>query len=165
MSSRGSALCSVSPSSRAAEVLLAGEGLLRETFAHFRSCGRGRNECVVYWTGPVQNPGLADQVIHPKHTATSREYVIDRQWAVAFALEGADRQRAVRLQVHVHPGPAFHSPTDDEYSIISKPGFLSLVVPDGARGRVSLGDCYLAELQTDGSWRGVPPAQEIRLRP
>lgn len=146
-------------------MLLAGEGLLRETFAHFRSCGEGRNECVVYWTGPAESPGLADLLVHPKHTASSREYVVDREWAVAFALEGATRQRAVRLQVHVHPGPAFHSPTDDKYSIVSKPGFLSLVVPDGARGPVGLEGCYLAELQADGSWLGVPPVQRIRLEP
>lgn len=146
-------------------VLCAGEGLLRETFACFRACGKAQDECVGYWTGPVGEPDRADLLVHPQHTASSREYIVDRDWAVAFALQGAREQRAVRLQVHVHPGPAFHSTTDDQYSIVSKPGFLSLVVPDGARGPVTLEGCYLAELQADGSWRGVPPAQRIRLEP
>jgi hypothetical protein len=143
--------------------LRAGEGLLTETFAHFRACGRGRNECVVYWTGPLEDPECADVLVHPQHAASRSEYVVDRAWAVAFALEGARDRRAVRLQVHVHPGPAFHSATDDQHSIISKPGALSLVVPDGARGSVSLHGCYLAELQADGSWLSVPPTERIRL--
>lgn len=145
--------------------LRVGEGLLTETFAHFRACGRGRDECVVYWTGPLDEPELADQVVHPKHTGSKSEYVVDRAWAVAFALEGARQRRAVRLQVHVHPGAAFHSITDDEHAIVSKPGALSLVVPNGAVGPVSLDGCHLAELQRDGSWRSVSPAELIRLGP
>src|ERR1700690_4385729 len=118
--------------------LRAGEGLLEETFAHFRACGRGWNECVVYWTGPVDDQALADQVIHPVHSATRSQYVVNRAWAVHFAFESARAARAVRLQVHVHPREAFHSQTDDEHPIVSKPGFLSLVVPDGARGEIGL---------------------------
>jgi hypothetical protein len=145
--------------------LRAGEGLLGETFAHFRACGRGRDECVVFWTGPLGDREVADEVVHPKHSASRSEYVVDPAWAVAFALDGARRRRSVRLQVHVHPGAAFHSITDDEHSIVSKPGALSLVVPNGANGPVSLEGCYLAELQRDGSWRSVPPAKLIELKP
>jgi hypothetical protein len=144
-------------------VVFAGEGLLQETLAHFRRCGRGRDECVVYWTGPLGDAKLADEVVHPLHTATRYEYVVDQRWAVRFAIEGARRRRVVRLQVHVHPGLAFHSPTDDQHSIYSKPGFLSLVVPDGAREPATLDRCYLAELQADGTWLGVPPREQIRL--
>jgi len=144
-------------------VVCAGEGLLVETLAHFRQCGRGLDECVVYWTGPLEDAELADEIVHPMHTATRHEYVIDQRLAVRFAIESARGRRAVRLQVHVHPGLAFHSTTDDQHSIISKPGFLSLVVPDHAHGPVTLDRCYLAELQSDGSWRGVPPAERIRL--
>ena len=32
------------------------EGLLREAFAQFLRCGRGRDECVVYWTGSLASP-------------------------------------------------------------------------------------------------------------
>jgi hypothetical protein len=145
--------------------LRAGEGLLRETFTQFRACGRGRTECVVYWTGPLDQPGLADQVVHPKHTASRSEYVVNRAWAVAFALEGARLRRAVRLQVHVHPHEAFHSITDDEHAIVSKPGALSLVVPDSAFAPVSLDGCHLAELQGDGTWRAVSPDELITLEP
>ena len=141
----------------------AGEGLLRETFAQLRRCGCGRNECVVFWTGPVDERGRADEVIHPVHRSAIGHYEVDREWAVRFALELAAQRRAVRLQVHTHPHEAFHSPTDDEGAIVSKPGFLSLVVPDAAQGPVSLDNAYLAELQSDGSWRGVDPHDRIML--
>ena len=140
-----------------------GEGLLRETFAHFRRCGRGRDECVVYWTGPLDSPNRPDRVVHPRHASSPRHYEVDRVWAVGFALELANLRRAVRMQVHIHPGAAFHSETDDRHAIVSTPGFLSLVVPNSAEGPISLEDCYLAELTRDGSWRSLSPTDTIGL--
>jgi hypothetical protein len=140
-----------------------GEGLLRETFAHFLQCGRGRDECVVYWTGPLDSPDLVDRVVHPRHTSSPRHYEVDRVWAVGFALELADLRRSVRMQVHIHPGEAFHSVTDDQHSIVSTPGFLSLVVPNSAEGPISLEGCYLAELTPNGGWRSLSPTETIEL--
>jgi hypothetical protein len=145
--------------------LRAGGRLLQETFAHFRECGRGRDECVVYWTGPLNEPRHVDRVVHPIHTRSPRHYEVERDWAVAFALELAAVQRAVRLQVHVHPATAFHSETDDQHAIVSTPGFLSLVVPDQANGPISLTGCHLAELMPDGRWRSVVPTERIVLEP
>jgi hypothetical protein len=142
---------------------LAGEGLLAETFAQFRACGSGRDECVVYWTGPRDDSRRVDRVVHPAHTGSPRHYEVDRIWAVTFALELAAERRAVRLQAHVHPGPAFHSETDDQHAIVSTPGFLSLVVPNHANGPISVAGCHLAELRPDGHWRSVAPAERIEL--
>ena len=145
--------------------LRAGEGLLRETFAHFRRCGRGCTECVVYWTGPLEDPYHVHSVVHPVHEASPVHYEVNRAWAVAFALQQAEQGQAVRMQVHVHPGEAFHSVTDNEYALVSTPGFLSLVVPDHAEGAISLAGCFLAELTRDGSWRSISPAASIELGP
>lgn len=141
-----------------------GEGLLRETFAQFRQCGRGRDECVVYWTGPLDSPHRVDRVVHPRHASSPHHYEVDRVWAVNFALELADLRRSVRMQVHIHPGEAFHSETDDQHAIVSTPGFLSLVVPGSAEGPISLDGCYLAELTPDGNWRSVSPTDRIELK-
>jgi len=140
-----------------------GEGLLRETFAQFRRCGRGRDECVVYWTAPLDAPHRVDRVVHPRHASSPRDYEVDRVWAVRFALELADLQQSVRVQVHIHPGDAFHSETDDQHAIVSTPGFLSLVVPNSAEGSISLEGCYLAELTSDGSWQSLSPTDTIEL--
>jgi hypothetical protein len=111
----------------------------------------------------LDDPDRVDQVIHPIHGASRGHYEVDRSWAVAFALELATERRAVRLQAHVHPHAAFHSEVDDQYAIVSTPGFLSLVVPDCAQGPVSLSDAYLARLRPDGTWESVAPEEWIEV--
>lgn len=145
--------------------LRAGEGLLRETLANLRACGRGRDECAVYWTGPLDDPLRADAVVHPAHTASPTHYEVHHSWAIAFALRLAADHRAVRMQVHVHQGAAYHSETDDKYSLVSTPGFLSLVIPECAQGPLSLAGCHLSRLMPDGNWRSVRATEWIELEP
>jgi hypothetical protein len=57
------------------------------------------------------------------------------------------------VQVHTHPGAAYHSTTDDAFPLIHSPGFLSLVIPRFAQGPIGFGDAFLAEIQPDGGWR------------
>jgi hypothetical protein len=49
----------------------------------------------------------------------------------------------------------FISKTDDDYPIIHKPGFLSLVIPGFGLGPVGFKDAYLTEIQSDGRWQEV----------
>jgi hypothetical protein len=76
-------------------------------------------------------------------------------WINKFWLQLADRGLGVRVQVHTHPGAAFHSKTDDDFPLIHEAGFLSLVIPDFALGVVGFDQAYLTEIQADGSWRQV----------
>ena len=129
-----------------------GRGLLPETFAHLRRCGAGRSECVIYWTGPLGAPGTVDGVLHPLHYSSPAGYEIDQGWLHHAWLELDARQVEIRVQVHTHPGCAFHSALDDEFPIVQTAGLLSLVIPRLATGPVNLNGSYLTELQTDGSW-------------
>lgn len=54
--------------------------LLAESFDHFRRCGFGRRECVVFWTGPLDQPDVIDAVVHPVHTSGAGGYEIDVEW-------------------------------------------------------------------------------------
>jgi len=67
------------------------------------------------------------------------------------------------VQVHTHPGEAFHSRTDDRFPIIHTPGFLSLVIPDYGLGPVGFAGAYLAELGSDGRWREVAAPARLRI--
>jgi hypothetical protein len=66
-------------------------------------------------------------------------------------------------QVHSHPGPAFHSPTDERLPHSAEPGFLSLVVPN-------FGDCSFADFRawavfeqtTYERWRAWPMSEKTR---
>ena len=69
----------------------------------------------------------------------------------------------VRVQVHTHPGRAFHSATDDRFPIVHLPGFLSLVIPNFGIGPVTLDGAYLAELTETGDWKKVPVTSRFEI--
>lgn len=81
--------------------------------------------------------------------------MLDDQWVSEFWLELGDVNMGIRVQVHTHPGEAFHSPTDDAFPIIHKPGFLSLVIPNFGLGPVGFDEAFLTEIQPDGRWQEV----------
>ena len=136
-------------------------GILAGTFRQFRCCGRGRNECVVYWTGPRDAPGTVDGVVLPCHQAGPDWYETDPAWVTRFFLELRHEGRTARAQVHTHPTSAWHSPTDDCYPLASGPGFHSLVIPRFATGPAGLDEAYLTVLMPDGTWT-EHPVTEIR---
>lgn len=139
--------------------------ILASTFRTLRECGQSRNECVVYWTGPVSSHGLVDAQDHPFHRRSPHEYEIDSQWLTRYWFELARAQRTIRAQVHTHPGAAFHSATDDRWPVISQPGFISIVIPNFARGAVSFQGAWIGQFQADGRWRAVPHHEFIEVMP
>lgn len=144
-----------------AERLRLGESLLQRTLAELRSCGQGREECVAYWTGPLSDRDRVDDLLHPVHRAARGGYEVDQQWlAETWNALGRDR-RTIRVQVHTHPGPAFHSRTDDRYPVVASAGFLSLVIPRFAREPQTLADAHLAHLEADGSWSTLNPREAL----
>lgn len=136
--------------------------LLADTFAIFRGCGGAWRECVVYWLGPAGEPGIVDEVVHPRHTSGGGGYQIDDAWLTAFWFDIARRHKSVRVQVHTHPADAFHSSTDGHWALIHTRGFLSLVIPDYAMGPLGTDGAYLAERTAKG-WRRVPIMSRLRL--
>jgi len=126
--------------------------VIESTFGYFRGCGQGRNECIVYWTGPRGIPGVVDGVVLPSHHAGTDWYETDPAWITGFFLTLRQDGRTVRAQAHTHPKTAGHSPTDDRYPLVSKLGFCSLVVPRYGTGLVGLDDAYLTVIASDGAW-------------
>ena len=131
------------------------EAVLRETFAELRRCGGGRRECQALWVSAWTHPQRITRAVHPVHRAMGDGFELDGAWLSGFWQELARTKSGVRVQIHTHPGCAFHSPTDDEWPIVHTPGFLSLVIPDFAGGPVSFRNAYLTEIQADGEWRQV----------
>lgn len=132
-------------------------GLWRTTLDQLRSCGAGRNECVVYWTSRADAVDVVDDEVHPHHTATPGHYETEQRWLHRWWLELAQRQRSARVQIHTHGGRAGHSMTDDAWPLVHSPGFLSLVVPRFASEPVNLDELYLVELDAVGRWQRVDP--------
>lgn len=134
-------------------------------FEHFRRCGAGRDECVVYFTGPVDDSDLIDAVIHPRHTSSPAGYDLDSDAIGELWSELSAQRRSVRLQAHTHPGSAFHSSRDDALALIGTVGFLSLVIPNFASGEVGFDDVFLAERTDAGDWASVPVEDRLELVP
>ena len=136
-------------------------GVLERTFEHLRRCGAGRRECVVLLTGPTDEPMLADEVLHPRHAASAVGYDLDSRAIGELWRDLLARGRSVRMQVHTHPGRAYHSSRDDALAVVATPGYLSLVIPNFAAGPVSFDQAFLAERAADGTWQ--PVAIDARL--
>ncbi|MET4388526.1 hypothetical protein ABIB73_004289 [Bradyrhizobium sp. F1.4.3] len=137
--------------------------ILEETFAHFRTCGRGRRECQALWVSPWKAPSIITEVVHPSHKAHFGGFVLDDAWLNQFWLDLAREGLGVRVQVHTHPREAFHSATDDAFPLIHTSGFLSLVIPNFALGPVGFANTFLTEIQADGSWRQVRVPERLVL--
>lgn len=137
--------------------------MIDETFATFRSCGAGKRECQLYWASSWDEPLALTHLIHPKHKSSAYALSLDDDWITKFWLNLADERLGVRVQVHTHPGEAFHSRTDDAFPLIHEAGFLSLVIPDFAFGSVGFDRAYLTEIQSDGSWKEVPISSRLEV--
>ena len=137
--------------------------MIDETFTILRSCGAGERECKLYWLSSWREPEQLIEVSHPAHDSNRYGLTIHNRWITRFWNELAERELGVKVQVHTHPGPAFHSPTDDAYPLIHEVGFLSLVIPDFALGPLGFDRAYLTEIQPNGSWQQVAIEERLAI--
>ena len=138
---------------------------LERTFTLLRQCGAGKRECQLLWVSPWAQPQSITNVIHPEHRATAVSFDLDQRWLTAFWGKLAQEGAGVRVQIHTHPGAAFHSGIDDDWPIVQTQGFLSLVIPRFGLGEVGFEGAYLAELDDKGAWRQVDVHTRIQVTP
>ncbi len=138
---------------------------LRRTFEELRLCGKGTRECQVLWTSSWDHPQAITAIVHPEHTATAVGFELDGQWLTALWRQLYAQNAGVRVQVHTHPGSAFHSQTDDSLPLIHTPGFLSLVIPNFAMGEIGFEGAYLAERTSEGGWQRVEISERLEVIP
>lgn len=134
-----------------------------QTFDFFRRCGGGRRECQVLWTSSWKSSESIVEAVHPAHRAHVGGFVVEDSWITSFWLKLAAERTGIRIQVHTHPGAAFHSPIDDEYPIINTPGFVSLVIPNFGLGPVGFAGAFLTEMGLDGQWHEARVESRIRV--
>lgn len=139
--------------------------LLDQTFRVLRECGRARDECVIYWSSPLDAGQPADRYDHPLHLASIGGYEVDPAWLTQYWFKLADERRTLRAQIHTHPGAAFHSKTDDDWPIVSQSGFISIVIPRFAQGAVSLEEAWIGRLNDRGRWERVGPHSSVEFVP
>ena len=137
--------------------------LLDETLAALRAEGQLRVESLVFWAGSVQNgAATVTHVVVPKGDGVFKHPLqvrIDEN-VLAAVCDLVDPPRLLLLgQVHTHLGDAFHSPTDDRFSL-DTPGYLSIVIPNFARDDAALWHLWaFYECQGGGRFRPIDGAE------
>ncbi|HET9282608.1 MAG TPA: hypothetical protein VFR24_11665 [Candidatus Angelobacter sp.] len=134
--------------------------ILDGTFRTLRKCGRAECECALYWIGPATGD-IVNGIEHPLHRRSPFGYRVDDGWLTQFWTRLAQEKLSIKAQIHTHPNRAFHSATDDQWPIISQPGFISIVIPDFAMGTCSLKNAWIGSLDPLGHWKQATKAEEV----
>lgn len=139
------------------------QSVVKATFEYFRHCGAGQRECQALWISSWKERAIISEVIHPQHSSTAVGFQLDDDWMTELWARLALHDKGVCIQVHTHPGAAFHSAIDDAFPIIRSAGFLSLVIPNFGLGSIGFDKAFLAEIQVDGGWSAVAVSDRMEL--
>jgi hypothetical protein len=137
-----------------------------DTEHQLRTAGADGFETWVLWTGRQHGRRFEVQTVHvPEQTAYRLEsglcVKVDGPALHELNVWLHEHDQTLGAQVHAHPDRAYHSDTDNAFSIVTALGGLSLVVPrfcrDGLLGRGSA-----AYRLTDRGWvRSSTPAWSL----
>ncbi len=113
-------------------------GIVEETERALLQAGTEGHELFVLWSG-CQDGSLFE--VRTPHIPKQTSYRLRN--GLCVRVEGEELHRLNRwlyeageilaVQVHAHPGRAFHSTTDNTYPIVATVGGLSIVAPDFCR--------------------------------
>jgi hypothetical protein len=134
-----------------------------------REAGAAEYEAVGFWAGIVEGDVFrVREAVLPEQQA-----VRSAEGEVAVVVSGEALFRLnVRLyrsglelgaQIHSHPSAAYHSETDDAFSVMTRTGGLSLVIPNFGRGPFDLVDAAVHRLGENGRWTRLEPRDAYAL--
>lgn len=119
--------------------------------------GRTGNEALAFWVGELDG-----RAFHVRETLIPKQTAIRTRSGVGVRVEAPELHRInvwlyergyrIMAQLHSHPGEAYHSETDDDFSVSTTAGSVSLVVPNFARFPFSLIQCAVFRLSANNVW-------------
>ncbi len=136
--------------------------VVAETEAALREAGREGYERFVLWSGEIDDTRL---VVRTAHHPDQRAYrlpdglcvTIDGEALHALNVWLLNHQELLAVQIHSHPGEAYHSDTDNTYPVVTALGGLSIVTPDFCSGPLLGRGCAVLRLSRLG-WEDVDPS-------
>lgn len=133
------------------------EDQLSEVFKFLRFAGEKGVEAVALFAG-IQ----VDKKFEIKEIIFPEQYGYIMEQGLMYAVEGNELHRIniwlyenqmnLIAQIHSHPNEAYHSAADDRFPIVDTYGGISIVVPNFAKGNISLLDCAVYRLSQTKSW-------------
>jgi hypothetical protein len=121
-------------------------------------------EAVAFWAG-VQQDCVFEVMgaIIPDQDAQATDeglsVLIGRDALFRMNVEMHARHWALMAQIHSHPTEAYHSETDDAFSVITRVGGLSIVVPDFASSPIDITTWSVHRLNAGGKWCEISDSQ------
>lgn len=142
--------------------------VVREGHRFLRYVGEKRLEGIALWAGFREGATfvVSDLIIPRQRGVTSDQglcAVIDGDELARIGRELYAAQKQLFAQLHTHPTEAYHSTTDDEYSIVTTMGAISLVIPDFAIRPFKLNDSAIYRLNAEGIWTELHPNAAAKL--
>lgn len=130
---------------------------LEKAFDFLRYAGTKGVEGICLFAGLEEGSTFTiKEVLIPKQ----KSYILEQ--GLMYAVDGEELHRIniwlyenkmkLIAQIHSHPQEAFHSDADDRYPIVDTYGGISIVIPDFARGNVSLGESAIFRLSEEKNW-------------
>lgn len=118
-----------------------------ETLGSLSKYRTKKSECLVYWGGIVGASGevVITSLLRPNHTFQGWRVQLTSSEMKNLLRTLRIRDEKLMVQIHSHPGDAFHSPGDDDLATSFHSGFLSIVVPNFAKNISLLSQCAVYE--------------------
>lgn len=139
--------------------------IVDQTVRFLQQQGRRFCEGVVLWAVRSDNPARVVEAIIPDQEpipATEGACVVlPLPFRERLTRELHERGLYIAIQVHSHPGEAFHSDTDDRYPVIHHRGAISIVVPYFARYGMPIEDLAVFMLEAWPTWIELDEAEKI----
>lgn len=131
---------------------------LDQAFQFMKYVGERNLEGAALFAGCKKvNTFYVEETIIPKQKAYSLDqglmYVVDSAELHKINRWLYDNDYSIIAQIHSHPQEAYHSETDDHFSIVTTMGGLSIVVPYFATGQMKLDNWAVFRLSTEGIWK------------
>jgi hypothetical protein len=141
---------------------------LSQAYNHLREAGEKRVEGVALFAGKENgNVFMIEETIIPEQKAMRLSegllYAVDGEELHRINVWLYENSMSLMVQIHSHPGEAYHSVTDDTYPIVATVGSVSIVVPDFASGPVEISFWKIYRLSQHNEWISLDENEKSRL--
>ena len=133
--------------------------IVSEGHRFLRLVGEQRMEGIALWAGYREGESIfvVSDLLIPRQRGVSSDQglcaVIHGDELARIGRELYEARKVLFAQLHTHPTEAYHSETDDEFSIVTTVGGVSLVIPDFATRPFDLDECAIYRLDEEGIWQ------------
>lgn len=130
------------------------QDVIKKTKIALIEAGKLRREGLVFWSGTIdEDIANIKTIICPKTIATSVSARLDNKGIDYIHSIVKKNNEFLFIQVHSHPGIAFHSEDDCNEAISYKTGFISIVIPYFGKDFEDLSNCAVFEHIGSSLWK------------